>query len=419
MRRDWPLRAAAPPRGTGLILTGGADTFTGTTVVNGGTLTLNKTAPAIIGQLVIGGGTGGVNSDIVSVSQNGEITGAVTINSTGALNLNTFTATLGAVIVDGGNLLGFATPTANFTDLLTLGGNFYSLPSAQVVTVETPLTLNHATIFNISASGNANDVTIAGQITGAFNLTKIGGGVLTYSSPANGYSGQTTVDEGTLILAVTGGTLTQNGTTTNASTSITGLTSTANLAVGMLVTGAGIAAGTSIASITSTTGITLSANATASATVALTFSANALGGTLVIGDFGSPAAVRVTSNVDQFPTTIEPVIVNGSGTLDFTAVTAPETISTLDVRGGQVLQNPTAAPPGLSQPLGHRRYLHPHLRPIHDGRHLPGQCCRRRLHYYRDRGHRGGQHRVHHDERGSRLYRRPNSHHRRGDRGRL
>lgn len=64
----------------------------------------------------------------------------------------------------------------------------------------------------------------------------------------------------------------ENGTTVNNSASVTGLNSTVGLWVGMTVTGSGIPANTTIASITSTTAITLSANATAGATVPLTFS---------------------------------------------------------------------------------------------------------------------------------------------------
>lgn len=65
--------------------------------------------------------------------------------------------------------------------------------------------------------------------------------------------------------------VTLNGTTTNASVNITGLSSTVGLTVGMQVFGTGIPAGATIATITSATAITISANATASGTVALRF----------------------------------------------------------------------------------------------------------------------------------------------------
>jgi len=66
-------------------------------------------------------------------------------------------------------------------------------------------------------------------------------------------------------------TLTLTGNTTINSPVITGLSSTANLAVGMQVTGSGIPAGATIIAIQSATAITLSANATGTASTALTF----------------------------------------------------------------------------------------------------------------------------------------------------
>src|SRR5262249_24329866 len=54
-----------------LTLTGAtANTYTGSTVVNAGTLSLGKTAAvaALAGPLVIGDGTGGPNSDVVQLN---------------------------------------------------------------------------------------------------------------------------------------------------------------------------------------------------------------------------------------------------------------------------------------------------------------------------------------------------------------
>lgn len=64
---------------------------------------------------------------------------------------------------------------------------------------------------------------------------------------------------------------TRTGTTANASTAVTGLPRTDDLYIGMPISGAGIPVGATVASITSSTAITISSNATASATVALTF----------------------------------------------------------------------------------------------------------------------------------------------------
>lgn len=60
------------------------------------------------------------------------------------------------------------------------------------------------------------------------------------------------------------------GTTTNASTAVTLAAANPDVRTGMLVTGTGIAAGTVVATVSGTS-VTLSANATASGTVTLTF----------------------------------------------------------------------------------------------------------------------------------------------------
>jgi microcystin-dependent protein len=68
-----------------------------------------------------------------------------------------------------------------------------------------------------------------------------------------------------------------SGTTTNGSNSITGLSATGFMFVGMGVTGSGVPSGSTVASIVSSSAITISANATASSTVTLTFSGRAFG----------------------------------------------------------------------------------------------------------------------------------------------
>ena len=66
-------------------------------------------------------------------------------------------------------------------------------------------------------------------------------------------------------------TMTQNGTTTNTTNSLTGLTSTADMYIGMPLEGADIPAGTTVATIVNGTEITMSQNASASGTVPVTF----------------------------------------------------------------------------------------------------------------------------------------------------
>lgn len=65
----------------------------------------------------------------------------------------------------------------------------------------------------------------------------------------------------------------RNGTLANTSPDVTGVSTTADLAVGMPVSGTGIPGGTSILLILSATSFRMSANATTSATVSITFGA--------------------------------------------------------------------------------------------------------------------------------------------------
>ena len=174
-----------------------ANTYSGSTVVNAGTLSLAKTAAvaAVVGQLVIGDGSGGNNADLVSVStSNSQITGPVTVNATGQLNMSTLTATIGVLILDGGNVAG--------TGALTLGANLQTLAAAAAATITNPVVLTANRTINVAAGGGANDLSMNGLISGAFDVTKIGGGTLTYGGTVqNTYSGTTTVAEGTLMLA--------------------------------------------------------------------------------------------------------------------------------------------------------------------------------------------------------------------------
>lgn len=71
------------------------------------------------------------------------------------------------------------------------------------------------------------------------------------------------------------GSFSLNGNTTNGSNSVTNISSTTNIQVGYTVTGSGIPANTVVSSITSSTAITISKNATATATgVSLTYTRN-------------------------------------------------------------------------------------------------------------------------------------------------
>src|SRR5439155_1170605 len=100
----------------------------GTTTVNEGTLVLNKTAgtDAILGSLVIGNDAGGASADVVQLAAANQIndTAAVTVNSSGLLDLNGNNETLAAataLTMTFGPSYSAAVATGAGT--LTLGGN--------------------------------------------------------------------------------------------------------------------------------------------------------------------------------------------------------------------------------------------------------------------------------------------------------
>lgn len=103
-----------------------------------------------------------------------------------------------------------------------------------------------------------------------------------------------TIDQGSTferVFAIKNPVVTLNGTTTTGDATVTGLTWTGSLSTGMLVTGTGITAGTTILSITDLNTIELSANATASGTVALSFT---LGGYMDLTSFDFRGQLRDT-----------------------------------------------------------------------------------------------------------------------------
>src|SRR5205823_13986014 len=130
-------------RSTGVIKTGvgtlayggtAANTYTGVTTVNEGTLALAKPdgVNAFSGTLTIGDGnlpptgTGGQNSDVVQLRQNNQIPDAltpVTINSTGLLDLNGFSETIGNANLQTTLTLAGGAGVSTGAGTLTLGGD--------------------------------------------------------------------------------------------------------------------------------------------------------------------------------------------------------------------------------------------------------------------------------------------------------
>ena len=156
--------ASLTKTGSGGALTLGgatANTYTGDTTVNAGTLNLSKTANfnSVAGNLVVNGGT-------VNQTTSGQLatSSGVTLNA-GSYNLGTGTAV-----------------TQTLTTLNTFSGSTVNLASSAALTV------------NVSTTS-----TLGGLVAGAGTLTKAGTGTLNLNS-ANTYTGATALNAGTTRL---------------------------------------------------------------------------------------------------------------------------------------------------------------------------------------------------------------------------
>jgi autotransporter-associated beta strand protein len=158
-----------------------ANTYLGSTTVNEGKLTLSKTAGlnAVPGALIVGDGAGAESVQLLADNQiaNGS---AVTIKSSGQLDLNSFSDTIGPLTMTGGVVATVDTGAG----VLTLNGNVATIASASSAVIDGNLNLGGATRTFTIANGDAGDnlflsadlVVSAAISNGA--LTKAGAGAL-------------------------------------------------------------------------------------------------------------------------------------------------------------------------------------------------------------------------------------------------
>ena len=195
-----------------LKLTGiSANTYTGTTTVNAGTLLLNKTGVAVPGDLVIGDGAGSDLVRLLAADQIGD-SATVTVNSSGTFNLNGFNDTIGTLVLTGSSV-------ATGTGALTLNGDLTTNSSATQATFTGKLALAAGShTFNIADPVPATlpDLVISADISGATGFTKTGLGNLKLSG-TNTFTGVTDIQSGIVTITNASGLGTSAGGTTIAS----------------------------------------------------------------------------------------------------------------------------------------------------------------------------------------------------------
>jgi len=173
--------------GANTLTLGGANTYTGGTTINAGTLK---------------SGASNVLADTGAVNVN-----ANTASTTAILNLNNFNDTIGTLTIGGvGGTASSINQISTGTGTLTLGGNVNTDATGNFTTapsISGKLALGAASrTFTVADStGSASDLDISAVISGASNrnLTKAGTGTMTLSG-LNTYAGRTLISAGSLSI---------------------------------------------------------------------------------------------------------------------------------------------------------------------------------------------------------------------------
>jgi autotransporter-associated beta strand protein len=194
--------------GAGTVVYGGsaANTYTGTTVVNGAELQLNNAVGnALAGPLTIGAGASvwyGIHGNQVSDSAK------VTVGAGGSFDLNSQSDKIGSLVLNGGTV-------ATGTGTLMLGGNITSNAAHVTAYISGELDLGGATRSVTVAHGTAAEDLIIDANVSNGGLTKSGAGALVLAGN-NSYAGVTTVSAGVLDLQKASALGTTAGATTVA-----------------------------------------------------------------------------------------------------------------------------------------------------------------------------------------------------------
>lgn len=288
---------AVTKAGAGTLTFNGANSYSGTTTVNAGTLSLGVNGALASGSNVVVASTAASTTANFSLASGvSQTIGTLTLGSASqtSSSISNVTVNSGATLTLGGTVTSIGTngPTSAFringsSGTLALGGN---------------------RTFDVGDSaGNPNELLVFPTITGAGqSLTKIGAGRLQFEA-ANTYSGGTIVNAGSIWLNVSnglpsGGNVNINGTTASTTTSVT-LGNGYSQTIGALTFGGAGATATSTntfaisASATLTLGGNVTYDATSNPSVASTITGS---GTLALGGNRTFDIANSTANANEF-----------------------------------------------------------------------------------------------------------------------
>jgi fibronectin-binding autotransporter adhesin len=203
-------------QGSGTVTLAGANSYSGTTTIDNGTLGIGTNTSLGSGNLIFAG----PNTTLQAAVNNLNVSNPITLNVAGVIDSQEHTMTLSEPITGSGSLtkqgsgtvtlagansysgtttidngtLGIGTNTSLGSGNLIFAGSNTTLQAAvNNLNISNPINLNIAGVID----SQGHTMTLSGPITGSGSLTKQGSGTVALAG-ANSYSGTTTIENGTL-----------------------------------------------------------------------------------------------------------------------------------------------------------------------------------------------------------------------------